>query len=227
MKTIGERVALARKSAGLTRQDLAKACKVTVPAIQQIETGKTKSPVPENVAAIAEATGVALLWLIKGEGQGPTTALEAHASVKFTATAALSTQDDIIQRIPIIEWSAVKLWPEHLTPITHSVPVWRRPGASSNKPYSDTSFAVIVPAKGFPETLKPESVLIVDPQVLPDVGDIILAFFQGDEIPTLFNSYPGKDRSKPQILRLDSRGTPEDWDPSMRLVGTVRYILPP
>jgi transcriptional regulator with XRE-family HTH domain len=64
--SIGARVTEERQRQGLDLVDLAKACKITVQSISELERGITKSPKPENVFAIADRLGINPRWFVFG-----------------------------------------------------------------------------------------------------------------------------------------------------------------
>lgn len=65
----GERLKYARERAGLNQADLArKAGGLTGAAVSQLESGVSKGPRPENLAALARVLGVDIYWLATGEG---------------------------------------------------------------------------------------------------------------------------------------------------------------
>lgn len=65
--TIGERIQRRREQLKLTQLQLAKSARVTRSAISQIESGRTKGPKPEHLVAIAEALGLRVETLVKGQ----------------------------------------------------------------------------------------------------------------------------------------------------------------
>lgn len=67
--TIGARIRQAREAKGLTQQALAKAVRVSRPAVSQWEDG-TSTPRPKKLPSIAEALDVDPIWLSHGEGFG-------------------------------------------------------------------------------------------------------------------------------------------------------------
>lgn len=64
---LSQRVKAARKHAGLTQRELAKAAQVEQPLISQLETGKTLKSA--HIAQIAKACRVSAIWLASGEGE--------------------------------------------------------------------------------------------------------------------------------------------------------------
>lgn len=65
--TIGERIAKARKQAGLTPSQLARMIGIKPQAIYMLEGGKVNAPTPENLFKIADACGVSARMLVFGE----------------------------------------------------------------------------------------------------------------------------------------------------------------
>lgn len=75
MATIGERIRIAMDAAGLNQKELGDRVGVSKQAIGAMIKGKTKSPTPANVFAIADATGFEARWITTGKG--PMTRQEA------------------------------------------------------------------------------------------------------------------------------------------------------
>lgn len=59
---------MAIKESGKSKTEIAEACGVTPSAVTQWTTGLTQSIKPENLAALAKATGTTMEWLATGEG---------------------------------------------------------------------------------------------------------------------------------------------------------------
>src|SRR5205085_12496920 len=68
-KTLGKRLQLARKRAGLTQQELCQKAGLSYSTLAKIERGAIRSPSVLTVASIAEATGVALQDLLGVKSQ--------------------------------------------------------------------------------------------------------------------------------------------------------------
>lgn len=64
--TIGQRIRTAREAKALEQKPLAKAARITVSALSQIETGATKNPKPQHIFAIADALDVEARYLVFG-----------------------------------------------------------------------------------------------------------------------------------------------------------------
>jgi transcriptional regulator with XRE-family HTH domain len=66
--SIGDRIKIARKKAGLTQQKLAERVRVSRAAVAQWESGETKGLKPENLVLAAEKLAISIKWLAIGEG---------------------------------------------------------------------------------------------------------------------------------------------------------------
>lgn|SRR5512134_36645 len=68
MKSVRERIRAAMRRAGVTQGQLAEACGVSGPAVNQWLTGKTKNVDPRYLADVAACTNASLNWLMTGKG---------------------------------------------------------------------------------------------------------------------------------------------------------------
>ena len=68
MKSVRERIRAAMRRAGVTQEQLAEACGVTGPAVNQWLTGKTKNIAPAYFADIAACTHSSVEWIMSGRG---------------------------------------------------------------------------------------------------------------------------------------------------------------
>jgi transcriptional regulator with XRE-family HTH domain len=68
MKSVRERIRAAMQRAGVTQEQLAGACGVTGPAVNQWLTGKTKKIDPGYLVDVAACTNASLNWLMTGKG---------------------------------------------------------------------------------------------------------------------------------------------------------------
>lgn len=75
-----ERVAKAIKHSKKLKKEIARECGVTPSAVTQWITGDSKSMKPENLFALAQATGVSAEWLANGTGEmtGPASGFDAN-----------------------------------------------------------------------------------------------------------------------------------------------------
>jgi transcriptional regulator with XRE-family HTH domain len=68
MKSVRERIRTAMQRAHVTQEQVAEACGVTGPAVNQWLTGKTKNVDPRYLADVAACTNASLNWLMTGKG---------------------------------------------------------------------------------------------------------------------------------------------------------------
>ena len=68
MKSVRERIRVAMRRAGVTQGQVAEACGVSGPAVNQWLTGKTKNVDPRYLADVAACTDASLGWLMTGKG---------------------------------------------------------------------------------------------------------------------------------------------------------------
>lgn len=102
---LGERVAEARKVAGLTPAEFARRVGVTQPAIWKIETGQTKALKATTAMAMEAATGFCARWL--SDGVGPKLCAEAaneiareYESSLFSKLSAEEKARVVMQLLP-------------------------------------------------------------------------------------------------------------------------------
>jgi transcriptional regulator with XRE-family HTH domain len=68
MKSVRERIRAAMRRAGVTQGQVAEACGVSGPAVNQWLTGKTKKIDPGYLVDVAACTNASLNWLMTGKG---------------------------------------------------------------------------------------------------------------------------------------------------------------
>ncbi|KPA87044.1 SOS response transcriptional repressor, RecA-mediated autopeptidase [Pseudomonas asplenii] len=102
-----ERIARAIKLSGKKKGEIASLCGVANSAVTQWVTGESKSLRPENLYALAKATGFRAEWLAIGEGD------EQEASESNVAMAAQPTKSF---RYPVVSWVAAGSWAEAVEP---------------------------------------------------------------------------------------------------------------
>lgn len=105
-----ERIALAIKHSKKLKKEIARECAVSPSAVTQWITGDSKSMKPENLFALASATGVSAEWLANGTGEMILDASRFDANVKAIA------QPDMMYRYPVISWVAAGAWAEAVEP---------------------------------------------------------------------------------------------------------------
>lgn len=102
-----ERIARAIQVSGKKKGEIASLCGVANSAVTQWITGESKSLRPENLYALAKATGFRAEWLAIGEGD------EREASESNISPAAQPTKSF---RYPVVSWVAAGAWSEAVEP---------------------------------------------------------------------------------------------------------------
>ncbi|MGR3892980.1 LexA family protein [Pseudomonas sp. 1176_21] len=103
-----ERIARAIAVSGKKKGEIATECGVANSAVTQWISGESKSLRPENLYALAKATGFRAEWLAIGEG--PETDGAAQSNV------APAIQPSMSYRYPVISWVAAGAWAEAVEP---------------------------------------------------------------------------------------------------------------
>lgn len=103
-----ERIAKAIAASGKRKSEIAVACGVSASAVTQWVSGESKSMKPENIYALAKATGFHAKWLAIGEG--PEKDFASESNVQPVAQATL------MYRYPLISWVAAGAWAEAVEP---------------------------------------------------------------------------------------------------------------
>lgn len=103
-----ERIAKAIAASGKRKSEIALACGVSASAVTQWVSGESKSMKPENIYALAKATGFQAKWLAIGEG--PEKELAGGSNVQPVA------QPTLMYRYPLISWVAAGAWAEAVEP---------------------------------------------------------------------------------------------------------------
>lgn len=102
-----ERIARAIELSGKKKGEIASLCGVANSAVTQWITGESKSLRPENLYALAKATGFRAEWLAIGEGEEQ----EARES-----NVTMAVQPSKSFRYPVISWVAAGAWSEAVEP---------------------------------------------------------------------------------------------------------------
>lgn len=69
MKSVRERIKAAMRRAGVTQGQVAEACGVSGPAVNQWLSGKTRTIDPRHLPSIAACTDSSVAWLASGKGR--------------------------------------------------------------------------------------------------------------------------------------------------------------
>ncbi|WP_404487566.1 LexA family protein [Pseudomonas sp. HT11] len=102
-----ERIARAIQVSGKKKGEIASLCGVANSAVTQWITGESKSLRPENLYALAKATGFRAEWLAIGEGE------EREVTESNVSPATQPTKSF---RYPVVSWVAAGAWAEAVEP---------------------------------------------------------------------------------------------------------------
>ena len=103
-----ERIAKAIAASGKKKGEIAAECGVANSAVTQWISGESKSLRPENLYALAKATGFRPEWLAIGEGP------ERYAAEE--SNIAQTAQPSLTYRYPVISWVSAGAWSEAVQP---------------------------------------------------------------------------------------------------------------
>ena len=82
MKSVRDRIRVAIERSGVTQEQVADACGVSGPAVNQWLTGKTKKIDPGYLVDVAACTNASLNWLMTGKGNPARQKREPLSSVE-------------------------------------------------------------------------------------------------------------------------------------------------
>jgi transcriptional regulator with XRE-family HTH domain len=82
MKSVRDRIRVAIERSGVTQEQVAEACGVSGPAVNQWLTGKTKKIDPGYLVDVAACTNASLNWLMTGKGNPARQKREPLSSVE-------------------------------------------------------------------------------------------------------------------------------------------------
>lgn len=168
---IGSRVRKARKSAGLTQNELAKKAGSKQAVISDIENGRNKTS--SALYDIAIATGVNPNWLLRGEGE----MLERQSN---TASATYPDGDnfkivpmDNVRRVPVLNYVQAGEFCEYYDDAVSDVfePVIGEYGAHV--------YWVIIEGLSMMPDFNSGDMVLVDPDIQPTPGDYVIALRNG------------------------------------------------
>lgn len=155
-ETTGERIRLRRKALNLTQKAVAEKISVSHVAISQWEKEETL-PRGENLLRLAEALGCAPAWLVDGDGP------------VFTVQTPTQSGLPLLKRQQITAWLADAAQVE----VTERI--------QTDRPYSAASFAVVLWDNALAPQCLRDDLLIIDPDVAPQPGDLALALCDEDD----------------------------------------------
>jgi len=190
MSGIGKRIRKCRGELALSQAGLAGKLGVSRQTVSQWENDETP-PSRKNLIALAALFDrrVSLDWLMIGH-EGPEVA-EREGFV----------------RVPLIDWVQAGGWGEVIDP--YPVSVGKRPVYTSAR-VSTRSFALEVKGDSMAPDFVPGDVIIVDPEIEPTPGCLVIAKLTGEESATFKKYRPrGRDKKGHLIIELTPRN--EDW----------------
>jgi transcriptional regulator with XRE-family HTH domain len=150
MKTLGDRIRVAREELGITQSELARRVNVRPQTVSQWESG-AKSPSRMSITELVTVTGKSATWLLYGN---------------FNTEHNGNSQPPIVRRVPRLSiMEAVN--PTSLTNIKEY--------AVANFPCGPRSYAFDLPNDSCSPEHPKGSLWVVDPDRLPIPGDYVLA----------------------------------------------------
>ncbi len=195
MSTIGDRIRIARKQAGLNQPSLASRIGVTKSAVSQWEGDQTKNIEGKNLLALARELSVDPDWLLTGKGE---------MKGRGADNVSLSPAPPDTRRIPVINYIQAG---EPKSVIDDHAPgngiddIWVDPElAESLGPYA---FALTVKGDSMTPKFQPGDRIIVDPDIAPRPGEFVVAKM-GREEETTLKKYRarGTDENGSEIFEL-------------------------
>lgn len=216
--SIGKRIAQARKEASLSQQAVADRFGISRAAVAQWESGDTH-PGMTKLEGLAQVLDVRLEWLATGKGTKRGSDMPASAPVL----------PGMHRTAPLLSWNMSPAWPERAQPMGGGhVPLMTRVETGIR------AFALAIEDESMSPEFAPGDHVIVDPDVVPQAGDFVVARSTGDEAPSL-RLYRALDRDggeTAELVPLNAAWPTRQLDhrQSGRIVGTMvehrRYRRP-
>ncbi len=209
MDGIGTRIKDARLRAGLTQAALGRHCGVSRAAVAQWENGTTQ-PSLAHLRRAGDMLGVWVSWLA-GENDGG----------DGGRGAALPPRGRVV---PVIDYVAAGAWGAVTDPYPPGTGMER---IVAEQMVGPLSFALVVRGTSMEREFREGDKLIVDPEMVPQPGDFVIAKLDGEEEATFKKYRPrGLDAAGRPVIDLVPLN--EDWpvlridaDAPGRIVGTV------
>lgn len=154
MKTLGDRIRIAREAIGITQSELARRVRVRPQTVNQWESG-AKSPSRTSITELVAATGKSASWLLYGSHE---TEHNGNSPPQFGRR---------VPRLTIMEASQ------------HNALASIKETAFANFPCGPRAFAFDLPNDSCSPDFQKGSLWIVDPDKLPMPGDYVLALHSG------------------------------------------------
>lgn len=180
--SIGKRIAHARKEAALSQQAVADRFSISRAAVAQWESGDTH-PGMTKLEGLAQVLGVRLEWLATGKG------------LKRTGASAPTESTEGHRAAPLLPWQAIASWSERAEPAGGPERLMTRLEMSAR------AFALAIEDESMAPEFAPDDHVIIDPDILPQTGDFVVARSSHDEIAAL-RLYRVLERSGEEIVEL-------------------------
>lgn len=180
--SIGRRIAQARKEASLSQQAVADRFAISRAAVAQWESGDTH-PGMTKLEGLAQVLGVRLEWLATGKG-----------AKRGGETAAPTAEDQ--RAAPLLSWELSSSWADRAVP-----PSIAYPSLVTRVETGARAFALAIDDESMSPEFTPGDHVIVDPDVLPQAGDFVVARAAEDDAPAL-RLYRALDRSGGEAVEL-------------------------
>ncbi len=203
---IGRRIAQARKEAGLSQQAVANRFGISRAAVAQWENGDT-FPGSSKLEGLADVLGVSLEWIATGRGAKQ-------------ATAAGSDGGAGRGGVPVIAMPAATLWPQYPPGGIEGVAK-----ISTEIALGPNAFALIIEDQSMSPEFTEGDKVIIDPDVLPQPRDYVVAVVSPDSGPS-FRMYRPGERGGIETIELvpfDAAWPTQTIDPENpgRVIGTM------
>ena len=210
-QSIGQRIRQGRAAAGLTQEALAGKCGVSRAAVAQWE-GDITRPSLDHLQQAAETLGVWLSWLTSGDDAPP-----SHQPQFAPA------QPDR-RRVPVIDFVHAGKWDQVADPY--------EPGGGMDFIGTDLAlglraFALVIRGESMLPEFHEGDKIIIDPEIAPQPGDLVIAKLDGDDEATFKKYRPrGVDGAGAPVIELVPLN--DDWptliitaDKPGRILGTM------
>jgi len=214
MKTLAERLTWARNEAGLTQQELAKKTGVAQSTIASWESGARETG--RKISVVADFLGVNSLWLSEGKGSARTSTTNESASSRVAEVSNVIDAPLGTHRIPLLNYVQAGAMREVLDQ------PWAGEFLIAESRISSSSFALEIRGESMLPQFREGDRVIIDPDVVPQPGDMVVAKNGGEE--ATFKKYRprGVGEDGKEIFELVPLN--EDY-PSMRSDVTPLVII--
>jgi SOS-response transcriptional repressor LexA len=207
---MGTRLRTARRQAGYTQDQVAVAVGKSRPLVSLWESGGA-NPAPDDWEVMARLYNVSIDFLMTG----------IHAR-KLSIAGNVSSA--ITRQIPLIDYVNAGKWGDVNNPFEKGDGFDFVPADAS---VSDAAFALRVEGDSMSPEFRPGSIIIVDPGVAPNPGDMVVAKLDRDETATFKKFRPrGVGKGGKEVIELVPINP--DWPTLVmdggnpgRIIGTV------